>query len=421
MTASFQVQTFDDDRDYGYLSNDDYSGYEYSDEVDYSRFDTHQNDRDFYQFDIADGMVVGVYEFDDGRWERENIDRDETYELQADGTILKTERERYGLESEVYSDADGDGLYQKASKVWSPFDNAISLEQDLLNLADQLSPENSLISRVGYSESYKFVIENNSVTQVYELDDGFLELERIDANESYVVDGDSIVKTELERHGAEVTRYDDFDGDGFYSKSSHFWKPYSAEESSLNSPDVFEDWYEFSGQAKDFQVEVFSDRVTVVDLVSETTQSIDLAKRVLFSDRAKAFDVEGPAGQAYRLYKAAFNRDPMIDDKEGLGYWISQMDKGMDLIEVSERFIDSQEFAQTFGDAPSDRDFIEGLYNNILGRSPDAGGIQWWLSEMKSNPEKTRAKVLADFSESNENYEYVADLVGQGIDYLVWN
>ena len=47
--------------------------------------------------------------------------------------------------------------------------------------------------------------------------------------------------------------------------------------------------------------------------------------------------------------------------------------------------------------------------------------MQWWLSEMESNPEKTRAKVLADFSESNENYEYVADLVGQGIDYLIWN
>lgn len=427
MTVKFQAQMFDDAYEYGYLNGDDYDDLDdhlddrYSGEARYSDFDVDYDDRDFYRFEVADGSVTAVYEFDDGRWEREYIDFNETYELREDGSIFKTERERYGLESEIYSDADGDGLYQKSSKVWSPADNAVSLEQDLVGLSNQFLPESTLISRVGYRENYKFVIENGSVFQVYELDDGDLKLERIDPNESYELVGTSVVKTELERYGAEITRYDDVDGDGFYSKSSHFWKPYNTEENSLNSADVFEDWYEFSGQAKDFQVEVFSDSVTVVDLVSETAQSIDLAKRVLFSDRAKAFDVEGPAGQAYRLYKAAFNRDPMIDDKEGLGYWISQMDKGMDLIEVSDRFLDSEEFIGNLGDEPSNDEFIETLYINILGRAPDAEGMQWWLREMELNPEKTRAKVLADFSESTENYENVVGLVGQGIDYLVWD
>jgi hypothetical protein len=36
--------------------------------------------------------------------------------------------------------------------------------------------------------------------------------------------------------------------------------------------------------------------------------------------RAVALDVDGAAGQAYRLYQAAFDRAP---DKNGLGYWIN--------------------------------------------------------------------------------------------------
>lgn len=160
MTAGFQVQTFDDDRDYSYLSDDDedddsddHLDDQSSGEARYSDSDVDHDDRDFYRFEVADGAVTAVYEFDDGRWEREYIEFNETYELREDGSIFKTERERYGLDSEIYSDADGDGLYQKSSKVWSPADNAVSLEQDLVGLSNQFLPESSLISRVGYERT----------------------------------------------------------------------------------------------------------------------------------------------------------------------------------------------------------------------------------------------------------------------------
>lgn len=125
-------------------------------------------------------------------------------------------------------------------------------------------------------------------------------------------------------------------------------------------------------------------------------------------------DTDGVAGQAYRLHKAAFDRAP---DLGGLGYWISKMDSGMDLIEVSARFVDSTEFKTMYGASSSNGDFITAVYNNVLDRTPDAEGYAWWVDQLTNNPEKTRQKVLADFSESDENVATVASLIGSGIIY----
>jgi hypothetical protein len=53
----------------------------------------------------------------------------------------------------------------------------------------------------------------------------------------------------------------------------------------------------------------------------------------------------------------------------------------------------------------------------VLDRTPDAEGYAWWVDQLTNNPEKTRQKVLADFSESDENVATVASLIGSGIIY----
>jgi len=140
-------------------------------------------------------------------------------------------------------------------------------------------------------------------------------------------------------------------------------------------------------------------------------------ERIRFSDSSLALDLAGNAGKAYRVYKAAFARDPMSGDKAGLGYWISQIDRGMDMVEVAARFIDSPEFRTLYGQNPSNTDFLTKVYTNVLGRAPDQGGYSWWLNELNTNPARTRAKVLADFAESGENQAGVASLIGNGIQY----
>ena len=181
----------------------------------------------------------------------------------------------------------------------------------------------------------------------------------------------------------------------------------------------------FEGSWADFVLAQTGSGWAVMDTSSsgtnEGTNTLTGVERLGFADKAIALDIDGNAGKAYRVYKAAFARDPMQGDTSGLGYWIDAIDNGMDMVEVGARFIDSTEFKGLYGTNPQDEEFITSVYRNVLGREPDSGGLSWWLNEMRANPEKTYAKVLADFAESAENVTGTAQLVGQGIVYDPWD
>jgi hypothetical protein len=174
-------------------------------------------------------------------------------------------------------------------------------------------------------------------------------------------------------------------------------------------------------QARSVELLMFNDKKFFIDYSTSQVRSIgegaplrfdpdnesSLSGRTLYLDTG----LNQIAGQAYRVYKAAFNRTP---DKSGLKYWIDQMDTGMSMVEVAARFIDSNEFRNAYGTNPSSSDFLMKVYQNVLGRTPDEGGFKWWLNEIESNPSKTRAKVLSDFSESIENFDSLVSLIGNG-------
>ena len=155
---------------------------------------------------------------------------------------------------------------------------------------------------------------------------------------------------------------------------------------------------------------------TLSDVSTANVDTFKGLERVHFSDKSVALDISAGdvGGSCYRIYKAAFNRTP---DEGGLGYWIGQMDRGMDLIEVSARFIDSDEFRSSYGTNPTNGEFLTKVYNNVLSRDPDTGGYEWWVDQLANNEEKTWQKVLADFSEGAENQANVLSLIGNGIVY----
>ena len=150
--------------------------------------------------------------------------------------------------------------------------------------------------------------------------------------------------------------------------------------------------------------------------VSSTVDGTDIlsnVERLQFSDKSIALDINGNAGQAYRLYQAAFNRAP---DKGGLGYWIDCMDRGMTLNEVSTAFLASPESKLLYGQNPGTADFVNSLYLNALHRASDAGGLGWWIDQIDSGIQ-TRTQVLAGFSESPENQAQVIGVIQNGIEY----
>jgi alpha-tubulin suppressor-like RCC1 family protein len=98
-----------------------------------------------------------------------------------------------------------------------------------------------------------------------------------------------------------------------------------------------------------------------------------------------------------RLYFAYFNRIP---DSSGLLFWIGQAKQGSSLETISNSFAASGEFVATYGNL-SNSDFVNRVYQNVLGRPADAGGLQFWAGQLNSGA-TTRGRMMAQFSESAE-------------------
>jgi hypothetical protein len=145
----------------------------------------------------------------------------------------------------------------------------------------------------------------------------------------------------------------------------------------------------------------------------EGTDTLSGIERIHFSDGfAVALDVNGDAGEAYRLYQAAFNRAP---DLPGLGFHINDLDHGVPLWMVAEHFIDSPEFQTTYGNTDNTQ-FITLLYQNVLHRAPDTGGLQFHMDEFAHG--ESRADMLIHFSESPENQANVIGQIDNGMLYV---
>ena len=134
----------------------------------------------------------------------------------------------------------------------------------------------------------------------------------------------------------------------------------------------------FSGSKAGYTLTRTSSGMTAASAADGTDALINI-ERLQFTDKTLAFDLDGNAGQAYRLYQAAFDRVP---DQGGLGYWIDQMDSGTGLSQVATGFINSAEFKALYGNNPSNAEFVTLLYDNVLHRAPDAGGYDFWMNEL---------------------------------------
>ncbi len=104
------------------------------------------------------------------------------------------------------------------------------------------------------------------------------------------------------------------------------------------------------------------------------------------------------AAEVARLYYSALGRAP---DAAGLTSWTNALEfGGQSLTDEANGFMASPEFQSKYGSL-SNGDFVSLLYNNVLGRSPDAAGLNGWTGAL--NAGATRASVLIGFSESPEH------------------
>jgi hypothetical protein len=190
--------------------------------------------------------------------------------------------------------------------------------------------------------------------------------------------------------------------------------------SSANSNDIIDggagmDSVIYSGNSSNYLITQATGGFKVTDLTG--TNGIDTlynVERLKFLDKSIAYDVNGNAGQAYRLYQAAFDRKP---DLGGLGVWMNQLDNGQSLEWVSTQFQNSAEFKLRYGTNVSNEQFVTLLYQNVLHRAPDTDGMTAWKGALDTNAQ-TPSQVLAGFSESTENKIALIGVIQNGMEYI---
>jgi hypothetical protein len=169
----------------------------------------------------------------------------------------------------------------------------------------------------------------------------------------------------------------------------------------------------FGGTAASYLVAHSETGFTVKDGNGDISTLVNV-ERLAFTDKSLALDIDGVGGQAYRLYQAAFDRQP---DDAGVGYWMSQMDHGTSLHDSAAFFIASKEFADTYGTNVATAAFVTALYENVLHRAPEQAGFDFWVTSLNSID---RATALVYFSESNENVAQTIGSIQDGFTYTPW-
>jgi hypothetical protein len=105
---------------------------------------------------------------------------------------------------------------------------------------------------------------------------------------------------------------------------------------------------------------------------------------------------DGRVGPVTRLYSAYFLRSP---DDDGLEFWVNRSRNGTRLYAISSTFAASSEFQRRYGSL-TNAEFASLVYQNVLGRAPDASGLAYWTRQLDKG--QTRGRMMVGFSESSE-------------------
>ena len=144
-------------------------------------------------------------------------------------------------------------------------------------------------------------------------------------------------------------------------------------------------------------------------LLTKSNGDIDLLlgiERLDLADGDYVFDIASAnLGFAYRLYGAGYGRTP---DEGGLRYWTGELDNldannpGIDKQDfLADQFLAADEFIALYGNNPSNADYVDAMYQNVLKRLPDQAGYDFWVGSMEAG--LGRDAILVSFSESIEN------------------
>ena len=327
-----------------------------------------------------------------------------------------------------------DGIYDVEADEFSPDPTAVSFETNLLhpdgepvdlgeiNLGDNISALNplghwsTLFSIEGDHLVYTGQAPSNQqldVEFVIALEDGSYSTLTIPVFVGQTIN-DPIVGTP-DPDVIDGTALDDdihaLDSDDIINASAG---------SDLIDGDQGHDTVVYGGLRADYAQDLQNNGTITVEKPGGGTDTLTDVERIDFTDGDYVYDLTSPnTGFGYRIYQASFGRTP---DEGGVRFWIGNLDnfdqQGWSDYEkeqfLASQFIQSDEFRDLYGANPSNFEYIDAMYQNVLFRLPDQAGYDFWVGGME-NDGLTREDILIAFTKSDENVNNNAANLDDGV------
>lgn len=165
----------------------------------------------------------------------------------------------------------------------------------------------------------------------------------------------------------------------------------------------------YSGLYRSYGATASLGTVTIRGNASEGTDTITSIETVLFQDGVLQSDPDAAFAKILRVYDTVLGRAP---DALGLDFYVDRMeDLGWTLSQVADDLTRSVEF-QTVTGGLSNAAFVDYVYIHALGRSPDAGGATYYTGVLDGGA--SRGSFVIDLSESAEHRSLTAAMVADG-------
>lgn len=134
-------------------------------------------------------------------------------------------------------------------------------------------------------------------------------------------------------------------------------------------------------------------------------------ERLQFLDGVKSFVNDDLYSVVYRLYDAAFDREP---DPVGLNQYVQRLASGAQVSDILAIFAGSAEFQKRYGGTDNET-YVRRMYQYSLNREPDAAGLAHHVASLNSG--LSRIDLLTTFSESIEHKQLMSNKISM---YGIW-
>jgi hypothetical protein len=176
------------------------------------------------------------------------------------------------------------------------------------------------------------------------------------------------------------------------------------------------DTYTVGGKSTEFTITKTADKIEL-DSTLSTNVEFNLAnhERVVFTDKAIAYDAAGRAGDVYALLAAALGTADVTNAYKGIG--IDLADKGWTNKQLAEALLNTDVYKTDAGGV-SNETFIKHVYKNVFGTDATLTQVTDYTAWMTNN-KLSQADVLVAASELAA-FETTIGLVGlatTGIEY----